>query len=173
MPSGSNDSIYRCVIFVIIEQTEQEQGERTSWLLLALTKSEMTCDLHGWQKKAKPTDVPSSTQKHKRDKTFLCTPACTNCLQGVSRGSWNVFVRPLTLSCLCSALNGRGKKKKKNPYTLNLQKIGLRFYSIRVKCLPGEIQKVNFGSVHLSRDCFSLLKTLGEDQPYIPTALGL
>lgn len=149
---------------------EQEQGEQSSRLLPTLTKSEMTHDLRGWQKKAKPTDVPSNAQKHKRDKTFLCAPACTNCLQGVSRGSWNVFVRPLTLSRLCPALNRHGKK---NPYTMNLQKVGLRFYSIRVKCLPGEIQKVNFGSVHFSRDCFSLLKTLGEDQLYIPTALGL
>ena len=161
MPSGGNDSIYRCVIFVIIEQTEQEQGEQTSWLLLALTKSEMTCDLHGWQKKAKPTDVPSSAQKHKRDKTFLCTPACTNCLQGVSRGSWNVFVRPLTLSCLCSALNERGKKKQKTHILWIYRRSGWDFIPSEWNAFPVRFRKLILDRFTLAVIAFHSLKHWG------------
>lgn len=44
---------------------------------------------------------------------------------------------------------------------------------MKVKYLPGELQKVNFGSFQLRSGYFSLLKTVGEDQPSIPAALGL
>lgn len=42
-----------------------------------------------------------------------------------------------------------------------------------MKYVHSELWKVNFGSVYLRSDCFSLPKTVGEVQPPIPTALGL
>lgn len=42
-----------------------------------------------------------------------------------------------------------------------------------MKYLDSELWKVNFGSVCLRSGCFSLLKTVGEVQPSIPTVLGL
>lgn len=64
------------------------------------------------------------------------------------------------------ALNRHEKKK----HTLWIR---LRFYSVRMKYLHGEFWKVNFGSVYLRSGCFSLLKTVGQVHPSIPTASGL
>lgn len=146
----------------------RSRGSRLVASIMTLTKSKMTHDLYKLQKKAKPTDVPSSTYKSKRDKTLLCATACTNCLWGVSRELECLFqtVHTLLPTFKRWALNRHGKRKKKH-----MLWIRLRFYSTKIKYLYGELRKANFGSVYLRSGCFALLKTVGEAQPSIPTVL--